>query len=74
MVGSTCSDIVSTVKPSLVLLLASPNFRVRYDAALALFALGDKSGAATMLADGASTNPSQQRMATQAYSLITAKN
>jgi len=73
LVGQTCADIVSTVKPSLVLLLANANFRVRYEAALALFQLGDKSGAATMLADGASTNPSQRQMALQAYGLITAK-
>ena len=72
LVGQTCGDIVSTVKPSLVTLLGSGNFRVRYEAALALLALGDTSGAATMLADGASTNLSQRQMAMQAYSLISA--
>jgi HEAT repeat protein len=72
LVGATCRDIASQVTPSLKLLLASGNFRVRYDAALALFALGDTSGAATMLADQASPNPTQQRMAGMAYAQITA--
>ena len=72
LVGQTCSDISSTVKPSLVTLLGSANFRVRYEAALALLQLGDTSGAATMLADGATTNLSQRQMAIQAYSLISA--
>ena len=71
LVGQTCQDIASTVRPSLVALLASTNFRVRYQAALALYAHGDKSGAATMKTDSGSGNPSQALQAGQAYSQIT---
>ena len=71
VVGRTCLSIKATVRPTLVSLLASTNFNVRYHAALALHAHGDKSGAATMLADSLSPNPSVATQAKQAYRLIT---
>ena len=72
IVGGICGDIASSVKPSLQALLASTNFRVRYEAALALLALGDTSGQATMQADRALPNPSHALLASQAYGAITA--
>ncbi len=71
LVGQTCSDIASTVRPSLVSLLASTSFHVRHKAALALYAHGDGFGAATMKTDSASRNPSIRLQASQAYRQIT---
>ena len=69
-VGATCLDIKSTVIPTLKTLLASPTFAVRREAALALLALQDKGGQATMLADSASTNPAQATQAALAHTQI----
>ena len=71
LVGQTCSNIASTVRPTLVSLLASTSFHVRLKAALALFAHGDKTGGLTMKADALSPNPSIAAQAAQAYRLIT---
>jgi len=69
--GQVGGSSKATVIPKLKGLLASTNFRVRYEAALALKALGDKSGATTMLTDRASKNPSVAKMAAAAYRIIT---
>lgn len=69
-VGATFGDSPSTVVPTLKGLLLSTSFAVRREAALALLALKDKSGLATMQADRASTNPSQAASAQAAYTQI----
>ncbi|MFV1959901.1 MAG: HEAT repeat domain-containing protein [Planctomycetota bacterium] len=69
--GPIGASVKTTLIPKLKGLLASTSFRVRYEAALALKALGDKSGAATMRADRASKNPSIAKMAAYAHKLIT---
>jgi HEAT repeat protein len=70
-VGGSCADVKTTVVPKLKILLASTNFRVRHNAAMALLQLQDKSGQATMQADALSTNVSQARQAKAAYDAIT---
>jgi HEAT repeat protein len=69
--GRSGGDIAARLQAALRGLLASGNFNVRHEAALALFAHGDSFGAATMLADSAALNISQARKARQAYDLIT---
>ena len=51
-------------------LLASANFLVRYEAALALGAYGSSAGVATMTADAAAGPKDQRIMATQALSIL----
>jgi len=72
-VGQTCRDIAARVNPALLGLLFSMNFQVRYEASLALNALGDKTGLATMQADAMPPNLSQQQQATQAINIINGK-
>jgi|GEM_PF-4062903 len=72
-VGQTCGDIAARVNPALLGLLFSMNFQVRYEASLALNALGDKTGLATMQADAMPPNLSQQQQATQAINIINGK-
>jgi len=68
--GRIGASVKATLIPTLKGLLTSTSFRVRFEAALALKVLGDKSGAATMLTDRASTNVSMAKMAGYAYQII----
>ena len=70
-VGRTYAGNAAAARPKLTALLASANFAVRKAGALALRAHGDKSGAATMLADQNTANAGQKLMATTAHAQIT---
>ncbi len=70
-VGRTYAGNAKAAKTGLKALLGSANFAVRKAGALALRAHGDKSGAATMLADQNTANAGQKIMATKAHAQIT---
>ena len=58
-------------RQQLLNMLGSGNFKVRYEAALALLAYKDKGGANTMLADQKTQKTSQRLQAADAYQRIT---
>jgi HEAT repeat protein len=62
---------INTFRQQLLNMLGSGNFKVRYEAALALLAYNDKGGANTMLADLATAKASQRLQAADAYQRIT---
>ena len=72
-VARTCKDIASQVSDPLKKMLGSDSFEVRYQASLALLALGDTSGDETMLADQTTDNDTQKAQAKAAYDSIAAQ-
>ena len=73
IIERTKAPAFAGIQPQLRGLVASPTFRVRYDAALALAAFDDNFGAAQMAIDKGAGSLSQRRMASDAHALITGK-
>jgi len=69
-VGRSSANIAAQVRGALMGLLGNASFHVRYEAALALFAHGNKGGLATMQTDQLSTNQSQSAQARYAAAKI----
>ncbi len=69
-VGRSSGDIAANVQAVLLALLGDASFHVRYEAALALLAHGNKGGLATMQADAVSLNQSQAAQARHAAARI----
>ncbi len=69
-VGRSSGDIAANVQAGLLGLLGDANFHVRYEAAMALLAHGNKGGLATMQADAVSLNQSQAAQARHAAARI----
>ena len=70
---STKAAAFAGVQPQLRGLVASPTFRVRHAAAMALNAYGDNFGAAQMAIDKGAGSTSQRKTASAAHALITGK-
>lgn len=69
-IGRVSPSLGKDVKTALLSLLGDSNFRVRYEAALALYLHRDRSGGPVMQKDSFSTNASQASLAARLYTLI----